>query len=70
MVLHVVIVTKWSTFQLKYVDTNYCSANLKYVERYAEDMQRTYSHRGLPCINNVLIKGLYQIATAHLGVRS
>ena len=37
MVLHLVIVTKWSTVRSKYVDTNYCSANLKYAEGYAED---------------------------------
>jgi len=31
-VLHLVIVTKWSTVRSKYADTNYCSGNLKYVE--------------------------------------
>ena len=47
-VLHLAIVTKWSTVRSTLADTNYCSANLKYAEGYAEDMRWTYIHRGLP----------------------
>ena len=39
MVLHLVTTTKWSTVRSRYADTNYCSANLKYAEGYAEDMR-------------------------------
>jgi hypothetical protein len=35
-VLHLVTITKWSTVQSRYADTNYYSTNLKYAEGYAE----------------------------------
>jgi hypothetical protein len=39
------------------IDTNHCSATLKYAEGYAEDMQWTYSHCGLPCASFKNLEG-------------